>query len=663
MFDAIRALDRASALSAGDRKRRGVVYTPVALAQSMCEMLAPSLAERVLEPSCGRGVFVFALLHWQRERHGLTWEQAARWAERRLFAGDLDPLALADLAELWAIHFRRHGVRSDFSANLRAGDALFEGYGDERFDAVLGNPPYVRIQNLPASTREAIRDRFSSCAKGNVDLYYAFCEKALDVARRVSFVVPNSLLSNASAKALREKMAPRLTRLIDFGTRRIFAPASAYACVFLVEPLVAAPSASESASPPALAPSSPSRRSPRASARSPSDVRPMANTGPKGKTILGRFNLPEEGGVWRALPFEAFAGRDGRWSLSSLSDPSELSMSTAHASRKNANDSASPADSGTTAKFSAPAQRLGDLADVFMGFGTNGDRCFLLPPGHINATRRGAAWAFKDPLAGVARSIDLALCPRVLKLTKVRDKAAAIDPLGPRIVCPYDVSWSLIPEKDLPTDALGWFSARRAALLARDKGQIDGYDGWHAFGRRQGFFDFAPADRLLLVPAMASSPLSPIDVRAGELGGRFVFTSGFVVRAKNPADTDRVAAFLRSDACWAQLLRAGRAWTGAKDYRSFGARLLRDLSVPAPSAAKQPGNALPAAAQPGVQPTASAERRGARERGQASTHSSRPRPTSARRAPPRTNRLAKGASSAASTIGASRRNPTPSLPT
>jgi hypothetical protein len=562
VFEAINALDHASALTADGRKADGVVYTPPSLARSMCAMLDPDPAARVLEPSCGRGVFVFSILHHQKERHGWSWSQAARWAEAHLFASELDAQALADLARLWTIHFDRHGVASDLSDNLRAGDALFGGFSAERFGAVLGNPPYVRIQNLPDATRLAIQARFSSCAKGNVDLFYAFCQQALEIAERVCFVVPNSLFSNNSAKALRAQLAPRLRCAIDFGARLVFAPVRAYSCVFLAEPADA-----------------------------------------RGPLAFWRNNLPEEGGKWLAVPAARLLSRADRYAfLHAGHSPAAERLGLVHPHHAHEREQAhgegdahghgaghgGPAahgqahgragHAGSSHGHAAAHRTLGDVADVLSGIATLADGSYVLPAGQVVQNPQGGeAWAFADPATGAPRSIPLELCPRFLKLTKVRGAQEATDANGPRILCPYDAAWKVVPEKDLPPDALAWLLARKATLLGRDKGKTEGYEAWHAYGRRQGFCSFDPSDKLLLLAGMAHGPMSPIAVSGQDLAPRFLFASGFVVRPKDPDDADKVEAFLRSNACWSQILREGRAWAGGKDYRTFGARLLRTL--------------------------------------------------------------------------------------
>jgi hypothetical protein len=50
------------------------------------------------------------------------------------------------------------------------------------FDIIVGNPPYVRIQNLPAALAKKLKTSFRS-ATGKFDIYVCFIEKGLSLIR------------------------------------------------------------------------------------------------------------------------------------------------------------------------------------------------------------------------------------------------------------------------------------------------------------------------------------------------------------------------------------------------------------------------------------------------------------------------------------------------
>ncbi|HDR8994470.1 TPA: Eco57I restriction-modification methylase domain-containing protein [Burkholderia vietnamiensis] len=243
VFERLNDLHDESGISAEERRAGGVVYTGSALARSMVRMARLEPSDRVLEPSVGRGVFLWAIVeHWVHER-GWTYQQTATWAEHHLFAQDIDGRAIADVARLWTSYFAEHGVVSDLRPNLRVGDALTQGFSSERFDCVLGNPPYVRTTAMTNDYRDMLRDVFpASCGKGNADMYYAFIELALRQGARSVLVVPKSWMSNRHAAGVRALLRDRVRAVIDFQMRLIFGTkAATYASIIVTGPVTCAP--------------------------------------------------------------------------------------------------------------------------------------------------------------------------------------------------------------------------------------------------------------------------------------------------------------------------------------------------------------------------------------------------------------------------------------
>lgn len=114
------------------QKLRGGYYTPEALAQYLSEWVAEIDPQKVLEPSCGDGIFLTCLARLLRagaEITGIELEEgeAATARSRCLSNTGLQAnIVCADFLE-W---------------HLDPGNAL------EKFDAVVGNPPFIRYQYL-----------------------------------------------------------------------------------------------------------------------------------------------------------------------------------------------------------------------------------------------------------------------------------------------------------------------------------------------------------------------------------------------------------------------------------------------------------------------------------------------------------------------------------
>jgi hypothetical protein len=96
------------------------------------------------------------------------------------------------------------------------------------FNAVIGNPPYVRQELLGDEVKRALKANFAAF-DGMADLYIYFYEQGLRLLRpggRMSYVVTNKWLKAGYAEALRELFATRaqVEFVADFGHAKHFFP-------------------------------------------------------------------------------------------------------------------------------------------------------------------------------------------------------------------------------------------------------------------------------------------------------------------------------------------------------------------------------------------------------------------------------------------------------
>ena len=103
------------------------------------------------------------------------------------------------------------------------------------FDAVIGNPPYVRQEGLK-ELKKYFEGHFEAYS-GTADLYVYFIEKALRLLRangRFAFIVSSSFLRTSFAEPLRRFLgkAAGVLRIVDFGGLPVFASAKdTYVCI------------------------------------------------------------------------------------------------------------------------------------------------------------------------------------------------------------------------------------------------------------------------------------------------------------------------------------------------------------------------------------------------------------------------------------------------
>jgi type I restriction-modification system DNA methylase subunit len=107
---------------------------------------------------------------------------------------------------------------------------------EEKYDNIIMNPPYIKIQDLTTDYRDYIRDTFPQLSGGMVDIYYAFIIKCLNMLTDDGVMVsitPNSFLYNKSANKLRKYLidGKYIQELIDFKTEKVFPGISVYCCI------------------------------------------------------------------------------------------------------------------------------------------------------------------------------------------------------------------------------------------------------------------------------------------------------------------------------------------------------------------------------------------------------------------------------------------------
>jgi len=212
----------------GTRKARGAFFTPPKIARYLAEWALQSSADTVLEPSCGEASFLLAAA---RRLESLT-EGTKDWA------GQLNGVEIhLESAEQASVLLAAEG----YGATIAVGD-FFEYASDQKFTAVVGNPPFVRYQNFSGASRA--RSLEAALAQGVrlsalASSWAAFVVKAaLHVAPegRLALVLPAELLTVGYAAEIRRFLLSRFSRvrLIMF-EERVFPEVLADCILLLAE--------------------------------------------------------------------------------------------------------------------------------------------------------------------------------------------------------------------------------------------------------------------------------------------------------------------------------------------------------------------------------------------------------------------------------------------
>lgn len=185
-----------------EQKLRGAYYTPLQLANAMVSLVASQNINNVLEPSCGDGVFLDSLasLNLINDIPNVT-------------AVEIEPDEAEKVCNNYIDKSNVHVLNEDFL------DFYQRVYGKEKYDLILGNPPYIRYQYLTEEQREIQSSILTSHGmKSNklINAWVAFlvaCVQLLSENGKIAFVIPAEILQVAYAEDLRLFLSNQLSKI------------------------------------------------------------------------------------------------------------------------------------------------------------------------------------------------------------------------------------------------------------------------------------------------------------------------------------------------------------------------------------------------------------------------------------------------------------------
>jgi adenine-specific DNA-methyltransferase len=181
-----------------DVAQLGQVFTPpnvVAFMLDLCKNTG-----RVMEPSVGDGAFLNALQSRQADCVGI----------------EIDP-------------------------RVAPAGALVQDFFDyplsQQFDSIIGNPPYVRLQDVAAETRNKLQSRLLD---GRSNLFLFFIEKCIQHLKpggELIFIVPRELIKLTAAKKLNAWLYSQgsITHFYETGDVRVFGEHTPNCAIFRFE--------------------------------------------------------------------------------------------------------------------------------------------------------------------------------------------------------------------------------------------------------------------------------------------------------------------------------------------------------------------------------------------------------------------------------------------
>jgi len=190
-----------------EQKLRGGYYTPLSVALFLTKFAVDSKTRNVLEPSCGDGIFFEAL--------------AKLRPTVEITAVEIDDTASKKAKRLGKkLNLKLHLTHGDFlDGNLQVNQI--------KFDAVIGNPPYIRYQFLESETQDRASKIFKLASlqfTKHTNLWVTFVIAAvqrLNNGGRIAMIIPAEILNVIHPGQLRKFLLSECSKILIIDSQEL----------------------------------------------------------------------------------------------------------------------------------------------------------------------------------------------------------------------------------------------------------------------------------------------------------------------------------------------------------------------------------------------------------------------------------------------------------
>lgn len=223
----------------------GAIYTPNYIREYINDSSVAKLEithkTKVADIACGSGAFLYTVSKFIKDKTAYSLSDIYK---NNIFGLDITEYAIERTKILLTLFAITAGEdKEEFEFNLYKGNTLsFDWHKIDNtfkgFDAIVGNPPYVRTKNLDVSSKKLLA-RWSVTASGNTDLYIPFFEigvKYLKEDGYLGYITINTFKRSVNARELRKFFSKESLdlKILDFGSHQIFDNKMTYTCIVII---------------------------------------------------------------------------------------------------------------------------------------------------------------------------------------------------------------------------------------------------------------------------------------------------------------------------------------------------------------------------------------------------------------------------------------------
>ncbi len=231
-------------------KLTGQIFTPYFIVDKILDDVGYNsphiLGKKIIDPACGDGRFLEKIV-----ARIIKFSPKDKLSEnlQYVYGWDTDPYAVEEAIKKLNRLIKPYNVIVNWHISVT--NALHKGTNMnrdvsytpqpvEKFDFVVGNPPYIRIQHLDENDRQFIQKHYQFCQSGSTDIFIAFYELALNLLKDTGiagYITPNTFFHTDAARNLRQYFEARqnLIQITNYKHIQLFDDATTYSAIVVFD--------------------------------------------------------------------------------------------------------------------------------------------------------------------------------------------------------------------------------------------------------------------------------------------------------------------------------------------------------------------------------------------------------------------------------------------
>jgi type I restriction-modification system DNA methylase subunit len=241
-------------ISSTKKQNRGIVFTPLPIVDYILDQLGfpasinKDKPSKLIDLACGSGLFLSratSKICSSGKKSQLKPLDILKLTKKSIFGFDIDPVAVL-LSKINIVSELLINLKESFPLeeplilnvyktnsivrNSTSDSLIIRKLKSERYDFVVGNPPYIESKKMDDKTKKICKENFPDDAKRHYDIYALFLVLGVNLLKetgQLGFIIPNKFLISKFARPFRERFLEErlISQILDLAHQKVFQPA------------------------------------------------------------------------------------------------------------------------------------------------------------------------------------------------------------------------------------------------------------------------------------------------------------------------------------------------------------------------------------------------------------------------------------------------------